>query len=64
MTEAYRELEVRFARHAAIGEAVSMLHWDMSTMMPAGGSEARAEQLAALYFSTLKKNPAPAPTTK
>ena len=48
MTTAYRELEARFARHAAIGEAASMLHWDMSTMMPAGGSDARAEQLAAL----------------
>lgn len=44
----YRKLEARFARHAAIGEAVSMLHWDMSTMMPAGGSPARAEQIAAL----------------
>ena len=25
-----------------------MLHWDMSTMMPSGGAEARTEQLAAL----------------
>ena len=48
MTAAYRELEARFARHAAIGEAASMLYWDMSAMMPAGGSGARAEQLAAL----------------
>lgn len=48
MTAAYQELEARFARHAAIGEAASMLHWDMSAMMPAGGSGARAEQLAAL----------------
>ena len=48
MTAAYSKLEDRFARYGAIGEAAGMLHWDMSTMMPAGGSEARAEQLAAL----------------
>jgi hypothetical protein len=26
--------------------ALGALHWDMATMMPAGGAEARAEQLA------------------
>jgi carboxypeptidase Taq len=45
---AYRALEERFARHAALAEATNVLHWDMSTMMPQGGAEARAEQLAAL----------------
>lgn len=45
---AYQALETRFARLAAIGEAMSVLHWDMSAMMPAGGSDARAEQLAVL----------------
>ena len=29
-----------------------MLHWDMSVMMPAGGAEARTEQLAALQLTT------------
>lgn len=45
---AYRALEERFARHSALVEAANVLHWDMSTMMPPGGVEARAEQLAAL----------------
>jgi carboxypeptidase Taq len=45
---AYKELERRFARLGALAEAEGMLHWDMSTMMPPGGMEARAEQLAAL----------------
>ncbi len=49
---AYRELEGIFARIAALGEAAGMLHWDMSVMMPAGGAEARAEQLAALRLTT------------
>ncbi|MBM3541905.1 MAG: carboxypeptidase M32, partial [Alphaproteobacteria bacterium] len=45
---AYSQLETRFARLAALGEATAVLHWDMAAMMPAGGVEARAEQLAAL----------------
>ncbi len=45
---AYSKLETRFARLAAVGEATSVLHWDMAAMMPAGGAGARAEQLAAL----------------
>ena len=45
---AYKELESRFSRLGALGEAEGVLHWDMSTMMPPGGMEARAEQLAAL----------------
>ena len=49
---AYRELEEIFARIAALGEAAGMLHWDMSVMMPVGGAEARAEQLAALRLTT------------
>ncbi len=32
----------------AVGGALSMLHWDMSAMMPAGGAISRAEQLATL----------------
>jgi carboxypeptidase Taq len=45
---AYGRLEILFRRLGAIGEATSILHWDASTMMPAGSSDARGEQLAAL----------------
>ncbi|SDG54150.1 carboxypeptidase Taq [Limimonas halophila] len=48
MSDAYRELERRFARMAALGEAGGMLNWDAQVMMPSGGAEARSEQLAAL----------------
>jgi carboxypeptidase Taq len=47
----YRKLEAIFARLNALGEAAGMLHWDMSVMMPPGGAEARAEQLAALHVT-------------
>ncbi len=45
---AYARLEQRFKRLNALKEAAGLLQWDMSTMMPAGGAEARGEQLAAL----------------
>ncbi len=45
---AYAKLEDRFRRVAVFGQAEGVLHWDMSTMMPSGGAEARAEQLAVL----------------
>jgi len=44
----YTELETRFQQLAAIGQATSMLHWDAAVMMPSGGAESRAEQIAAL----------------
>ena len=44
----YRELESRFARIAHLGEIAGVLDWDMQTMMPAAGAQARGEQLAAL----------------
>ncbi len=44
----YRELEARFERLAKLRDVVELLHWDMATMMPDGGAEARAGQLAAL----------------
>ena len=47
-TPAYTRLEAIFAKAASIGDALSVLHWDMATMMPAGGAEARAGQLATL----------------
>ena len=45
---AYAQLEQRFRRLYALREAAGVLNWDMSTVMPAGGAEARTEQLAAL----------------
>jgi carboxypeptidase Taq len=45
---AYRGLEARFARIADIEGAIAILHWDHQVMMPEGGGEARAEQLATL----------------
>ncbi len=44
----YLQLEDRMARISAIDGACEMLHWDMSAIMPAGGYEARTEQLTAL----------------
>jgi len=44
----YQGLQDRFRRMDAVSGAMSMLHWDMSAMMPSGGAESRAEQLATL----------------
>ncbi|MBL4748284.1 MAG: carboxypeptidase M32 [Magnetovibrio sp.] len=44
----YQDLEARFRRMDAVSGAMSMLHWDMSAMMPTGGGASRAEQLATL----------------
>ena len=57
---AYKELETRFKRIAALGEAVGMLHWDMSVLMPPGGADSRTEQLTALKLTTheMKTDPA------
>jgi carboxypeptidase Taq len=46
--ENYKTLEKVFAKLNDIGQAQSVLHWDMATMMPAGGATARGEQLATL----------------
>lgn len=45
---AYTELETRFRRLQALRDAAGVLHWDLAVMMPPGGGEARAEQLATL----------------
>jgi len=44
----YQDLEDRFRRLDALSGALSMLHWDMSAMMPSGGADSRTEQLAVL----------------
>ncbi|HYG85516.1 MAG TPA: carboxypeptidase M32 [Azospirillum sp.] len=45
---AYQDLERRFARMAAIGDALGILGWDTQTMMPDGAADGRAEQTATL----------------
>ncbi len=45
---AYRRLEALFRKSSLIGDTLSVLHWDMSTMMPDGGAGARSDQLALL----------------
>jgi len=45
---AYEMLEDRFRRHGLLSEALGVLHWDMSVMMPPGGAPARTEQLSVL----------------
>ena len=49
---AYLELEKIFHRIGALGEAERVLQWDRSVIMPSGGADARAEQLAALKLTT------------
>ncbi|CCG41791.1 carboxypeptidase M32 [Magnetospirillum molischianum] len=48
MTSAYAQLEARFHKASVIGDSLSILHWDMATMMPDGSAESRAEQFAVL----------------
>jgi carboxypeptidase Taq len=45
---AYEELERRFARYYKLAEAMGVLRWDHATMMPDGGADGRAEQMATL----------------
>ena len=45
---AYARLQDRFTRIATLGEAMSVLGWDASAMMPDGGGAARGDQLAVL----------------
>lgn len=45
---AYLRLEALFRRHALIGEALGILGWDRSVIMPPGGGAGRAEQMAEL----------------
>ena len=47
-SSSYKQLEQRFARLGRLRDAQGILHWDRSVMMPAGGAESRAEQLATL----------------
>ncbi|MEC9347016.1 MAG: carboxypeptidase M32 [Pseudomonadota bacterium] len=46
--DAYHTLEARFRRRHAVADALAMLYWDRSTMMPAGAADARTDQIAEL----------------
>ena len=48
MSVSYQALEAKFRRLSLIDEAVGMLRWDMSVMMPDCSSAARGEQIANL----------------
>ena len=48
MSNAYTRLCQRFRRLSRFGHLSAIAGWDMQTMMPAGGSEARGEALAEL----------------
>jgi carboxypeptidase Taq len=45
---AYAELETRFRRLGNLAGASAMLQWDWAAMMPSGGADVRADQLAEL----------------
>lgn len=47
-TPATEWLEARFRRLAALDGTLGLLSWDRNVMMPPGGAEARAEQVAIL----------------
>jgi carboxypeptidase Taq len=47
-TPAYAALTRQFSRLSALRGAQGLLGWDMQTMMPKGGAEARGQQLGAL----------------
>ena len=44
----YHHLEAIFHKAALLGDTLSLLHWDMATMMPEGAAFGRAEQVAQL----------------
>lgn len=46
--DSYAALEARFKRMNLVRDAIAMLEWDSAAMMPDGGSDARAEQVATL----------------
>ena len=48
MSSPYASLEAHFGRIGRLEGAVEMLYWDMAAMMPPGGANTRAEQLATL----------------
>ena len=57
---AYAHLEARFKRMNLVRDAIAMLEWDAAAMMPDGGSDARADQLAALKLVVHEQATSPA----
>ncbi len=45
---AYTSLEDRFRRLSTLDQVAGVLHWDLAAIMPSGGAETRAAQLAEL----------------
>ncbi len=45
---AYADLEAQERRASAISGALAILHWDKAVIMPSGGADARAAQMAEL----------------
>jgi len=56
---AYAQLVERFDRLSKIDEALNILHWDMSAMMPTGAAPGRARSLSALKTITHEMITAP-----
>lgn len=50
LSSSYKQLEQRFVRLGRLRAAQCTLHWDRSVIMPAGGAESRAEELAMMEF--------------
>lgn len=50
--QSYRRIAGKFERLMKLRDALSVLQWDSSAMMPDGGAEARSEQIAALTLTT------------
>lgn len=48
MTTAYQQLSATFQRLSRFGHLMAIAGWDMQTMMPAGGSQARGAALAEM----------------
>lgn len=48
MTSAYQQLSATFQRLSRFGHLMAVAGWDMQTMMPAGGSQARGAALAEM----------------
>jgi len=48
LTTAYQQLSATFQRLSRFGHLMAVAGWDMQTMMPTGGSQARGEALAEM----------------
>jgi len=51
LVTSYDQLATRFRRLNDLNGALAVLHWDSAVMMPAGGGQARADQIATLSMA-------------